>query len=166
VVGNWYSFCLTYNQTSSAYYLNGTGYSAALTNTLTASSGSGAIVIGAGITGPSGTVGYSNVSVADVQLYSVGLSASRVLGIYRSGMYAAPPNRTGLVGWWPLLGDGNDYSGAGQVGFPSNTAFIASNNLPGSLSGASQVGRYAIPLQLTNNGVSKIYNVSVVVWTN
>ena len=157
-VGNWYSFCLAYNESATSYYLNGTGYSGTVNVGVVPLTGTGAIVIGAGKSG------YSNVSVANLQLYNSVLSASRVSAIYSSGMYAEPPNFSGLVGWWPLLGDGNDYGGAGHVGFPNNMSYTNSNSLPAGLRRAVQVDRSAIPLQLTNNGVSMTYNVSVIVW--
>jgi hypothetical protein len=107
-----------------------------------------------------------NGLIADVQLYNSVLSQGRISQIYSGGAYSAPPNLTGLVGWWPLLGDGNDYGGGGHVGFPTNVLFISSNYIPPSLSKAAEIGRSSIPLQLTNNGVSNIFNVSVVVWTS
>ena len=166
MVGLWNSFCFTYNQSFAYYYLNGTQYPATLNVGVTPSVGSGAIIVGAGIPSTAGPAGYSNVSLADLQLYNVSLSLAAAQGIYRSGMYGTPPNATGLVGWWPLLGDGNDYSGNSHVGYPSNTAFISSNQIPSTLSRAVQIGSSVLPLQLTSNGIPRIYNISVVVWTN
>ncbi len=158
-VGPWNSFCFTYNQSASYYYLNGTQYAATLNNGISLSAGSNALILGRG------AAGYSNVSVANLQLYNFSLPASSVSGINSEGMYGEPPNFSGLVGWWPLLGDGNDYGGAGHVGFPNNVVYAASNPVPGIIGRSVQVGSSAAPLQLTSNGVSRLFNVSVVIWS-
>jgi len=160
VVQNWYSFCFTYNTSSAAYYLNGTKYTANDYAANVPSVGTGAIVIGAG------TGGFSNVTVGNIQLYNTSIPSSRVTAIFNGGMFAAPANVSGLVGWWPLLGDGNDYSGSGLVGFPSNVLFSTSNYIPASLGRSVQIGGSATPIQLTNNGKSNLYNVSVVTWSS
>ncbi|MDE1865400.1 MAG: hypothetical protein KGH94_02040 [Candidatus Micrarchaeota archaeon] len=159
VVGVWNAFCFTYNTSASYYYFNSTPHQATLNTGVYGVSGSGSIVIGGG---PSG---HSSVSVADLQLYNTSISQARVSGLYNQGPFAEPTNSSGLVGWWPLLGDGNDYSGNGFVGFPSNMAYTSANYIPQSLSRAVLVGGSAEPLQLNNNGVSNLYNVSVVVWS-
>jgi hypothetical protein len=162
-VGYWSSFCFSYNASSSSafYYLNGTQYTGTVNSAnIPASSGTGALVIGAGENG------YSNVSVANIQLYSTAISASRVGGIYVSGLYGRPANTTGLVGWWPLLGDGNDYSGDGLVGFPNNVVYNSANYIPASLSRSVGVAGAGNPVQLFRNWTSNVYNVSVVVWSS
>lgn len=158
-VGNWYSFCFTYNSTSAYYYLNGTAHAGTVNSGVTPGAGTGALVMGAG------TAGYSNVSLANLQLYNSVIAPARVSAIYSQGLFAAPSNKSGLVGWWPLLGDGNDYSGGGHVGFPSNMMYTSANYIPLILSRSVLVGGSGIPLQLNNNGISNTYNVSVVVWS-
>ncbi|MEM0201797.1 MAG: hypothetical protein QXR73_01295 [Candidatus Micrarchaeaceae archaeon] len=36
----------------------------------------------------------------------------------------APIDLQNLVGWWPLNGNANDYSGNGNNGVPSNVMFV------------------------------------------
>lgn len=109
---------------------------------------------------------YLNGQAADIQIYNTALNQQNISSIYQRGAYGAPVNTLGLVGWWPLLGDGNDYSGSDLVAFPTNMLYTTSNYIPASFSKSVQIGSSSIPLQLTNNGISKIYNVSVVVWTS
>jgi hypothetical protein len=48
-------------------------------------------------------VRFFNGSIDDVRLYSQALSAAEVFVLYRAGeVVRKVPNKTGLVGWWPL----------------------------------------------------------------
>ena len=162
VLGKWYSFCFAYNGSSANYYLNGTQYAVTVGANGVAAASSSPLIIGAG-----SASGYSNVSVANLQLYNSVLPASRVGGIYSSGIFGGPSNSSNLVGWWPLLGDGNDYGGGSLVGFPNNMVYTSASYIPISLTRAVQVGGSALPLQLIGSGgVTGVYNVSVVVWSN
>ena len=53
--------------------------------------------------------------VADIQMYSAALSASQVTELYDLGIGGVPIQSKGLVGWWPLDGNLNDYSGNGNT---------------------------------------------------
>jgi hypothetical protein len=59
----------------------------------------------------SGTVLYANL-----QLYNASLSANQIQALYQEGIGGAPIDLQHLVGWWPLNGDANDYSGNGNNG--------------------------------------------------
>ncbi len=50
-------------------------------------------------------------SMSNVQLYSTGLSANSMQTLYAEGIGGAPIDLPDLVGWWPLNGGVNDYSG-------------------------------------------------------
>jgi hypothetical protein len=64
-----------------------------------------------------------NGSMANVQLYSVPLSKKEVSMLYNSGIYGMPRPNDGLVGWWPLNGNANDYSGNGNNGTENATTY-------------------------------------------
>ena len=162
VPNSWYHVCGVNNGASIYSYLNGIASSP---TTMGGNINIQSVPLTIGDRASGGSF-YFNGIIADVQLYNSVLSQGRISQIYSGGMYSAPPNLTGLVGWWPLLGDGNDYGGGGRVGFPNNVIYTSSNTIPASLSRAAEIGRSSIPLQLTNNGVSNIFNVSVVVWTS
>ncbi len=52
-----------------------------------------------------------NGSIADVQIYNTSLDANQIQALYLKGIGAAPIDPNHIVGWWPLNGDANDYSG-------------------------------------------------------
>lgn len=49
--------------------------------------------------------------IADVQIYNTSFSSNDVTTLYDEGIGGAPIALPWLVGWWPLNGNGNDYSG-------------------------------------------------------
>jgi len=59
--------------------------------------------------------------VANVQLYDTALSANAISALYDEGIGGAPINLQSLVGWWPLNGNTQDYSGNGYKGQISGT---------------------------------------------
>ena len=64
-----------------------------------------------------------NGSIANVQLYSQVLPQSEIDTLYNSGFYGMPRPNEGIVGWWPLNGNANDYSGNGNNGTMINTLY-------------------------------------------
>ena len=63
-------------------------------------------------------VSYFQGRIANVQVYNSSLDANSVNAIYREGIGGVPVNLQGLVGWWPLNGNANDYSGNLNNGAP------------------------------------------------
>ena len=57
---------------------------------------------------------YGNIS--NVQLYNTSLSSNVIQELYVKGIGGAPITLQNLVGWWPLNGNANDYSGTGPFG--------------------------------------------------
>ena len=53
---------------------------------------------------------YSNMQESNVQIYSSALSKSSISALFNAGINGAPIRNSGLVGWWPLNGNANDYS--------------------------------------------------------
>ena len=68
--------------------------------------------------------GY-NGSIANVQIYNTTLSANDVQALYQEGIGGAPIKIQNLVGWWPLNGNANDYSGNGNNGVPSGVTYTS-----------------------------------------
>jgi hypothetical protein len=54
---------------------------------------------------------WSRGSIADVQIYNMSLDAASVQALYQEGIGGVPITPQNLVGWWPLNGNANDYSG-------------------------------------------------------
>ena len=105
-----------------------------------------------------------NGLMADVQIYNGSLSAGQVQQLYSEGPGGSPTMPAHLVGWWPLEGDSNDYSGQYNTGFSSNIIFLPGGFTPPSLQNAFLVSRAAVPMYLTVGGRPQLYNVSVVNW--
>ncbi len=57
---------------------------------------------------------------SNIQIYNTSLSASEVQALYQEGIGGAPIILQNLVGWWPLNGNANDYSGNNNDGTASN----------------------------------------------
>ncbi len=73
-----------------------------------------------------GQANYFDGSISNVQLYNTSLSANEVTALYDEGIGGVPLNLNNLVGWWPLNGNANDYSGNLNNGVPTNVVFTSS----------------------------------------
>ena len=52
-----------------------------------------------------------NGSISNLQIYNTSLSPAAIEYLYREGIGGEPTSLNNLVGWWPLNGNANDYSG-------------------------------------------------------
>ncbi len=104
-------------------YLNGTA------QTLTQCWGTSHIVSTSSnvyISGSSGALYTLNFGkMADIQIYNTKLSPSQVSTLYSEGIGGAPLSNAGLVGWWPLNGNANDYSGNNNNGVAINVTWVS-----------------------------------------
>jgi len=66
-------------------------------------------------------------SIANVQIYNTSLSANEIQALYLEGIGGAPIRLQNLVGWWPLNGNANDYSGNGNNGQINGGVTFVSN---------------------------------------
>ncbi len=66
-----------------------------------------------------------NGSLANLQIYNTSLSPSAVNTLYAEGIGGTPVDIQNLVGWWPLNGNPNDYSGNGNNGVPTGVVFTS-----------------------------------------
>ena len=64
--------------------------------------------------------------MANIQLYNISLSASEIQALYLEGIGGAPIRPQNIVGWWPLNGNGNDYSGNDNNGQLNSVTFSSS----------------------------------------
>jgi hypothetical protein len=127
----WYFVAVTYNDSNKAaqIYVNGSNIGSATLTSWNLARNSSAIYM-AGIR--DGTECGTNVGLtgllANIQVYGTALDQASVEQSYLTGIGAAPVQLNSLLGWWPLNGNGNDYSGnnntAIEVGRGNNfTAF-------------------------------------------
>ena len=122
-VNSWHFTCFTYNyRAGNGYvYMDGKQY-AMLFSVLAgpATQGTGKLILGAGESG------YSNVDLADVQLYNASLDSNTIESLYLEGVGGAPIVLQNLVGWWPLNGNANDYSGNMDNGVATAVSYTSS----------------------------------------
>ncbi|MDE1850095.1 MAG: hypothetical protein KGI00_05200 [Candidatus Micrarchaeota archaeon] len=74
----------------------------------------------------SGLGRYFNGAIANAQLYNTSLSYPKVSQMRLNGIEGFPISNA-IVGWWPLNGDANDYSGHGNSGTPTNVIYSSAN---------------------------------------
>ncbi|HVC58521.1 MAG TPA: LamG-like jellyroll fold domain-containing protein [Candidatus Acidoferrales bacterium] len=161
VAGQWYQVALVLNSAKIAsIYVNGalkgTGTAPAQTEVWTIGD-----IIGSDVSPPASA--FSG-QIADVQFYNSTLTAGQIQQLYSQGIFGQPLGGPKLLGWWPLDGNGNDYSGNFRAGFPYNVVYQPATYLPGSLLNSYQVSKATAPLVLPSNGINNFYNVSVVIW--
>jgi hypothetical protein len=122
--GNWHFIGFTLPQgagsSNAVLYFDGQPYPHSGTNTGTASITPQYIILGGG-PGSAAVLG----DLADVQIYNTALSANDIQALYQEGIGGAPINLQHLVGWWPLDGNANDYSGNGNNGHINNVNFVS-----------------------------------------
>ncbi len=57
-----------------------------------------------------------NGTISNVQMYNTTLSASEIKALYLEGIGGAPIRPQNIIGWWPLNGNAQDYSGNNNAG--------------------------------------------------
>jgi hypothetical protein len=82
-----------------------------------------------------GSAEWFNGSIANVQLYNASLSTDQIKLLYDEGIGGVPVQLRSLVGWWPLNGNANDYSGNGNNGHLYNNTFT----------GSLRISNYVVP---------------------
>jgi hypothetical protein len=115
----WYFVTHVYNGVTNFIYING-----ALGTSCSAT----------GVTPTSLTIGeyggggyYFDGQMADVQIYDTALSSGQITTLYDEGFGGKPIASSGNVGWWPLNGTANDYSGNGNNGVGYNINYVVSS---------------------------------------
>jgi uncharacterized protein (UPF0333 family) len=116
---DWYLVTGVYNASSSdvALYINGNYFGGGPGGTGQATTGN--FVIGSNFATPIG-----NVLVTNVQLYNSALTSNQIKDIYGRGISGSPVSSANVVGWWPLDGNANDYSGSGNNGVAYNIKYV------------------------------------------
>ena len=121
-LNTWYYAVVTYNGIALSLYLNGAPQGS------TASAGSitvdSSMSLGADSGGGVGEFG--NYQFADFQAYNTSLTANEITALYDEGIGGVPLNLNSLVGWWPLNGNANDYSGNLNNGVPTSVVYTSS----------------------------------------
>ncbi len=109
--GKWHFFA--YSSDPPSYFFQLDNQTAAATNGNPTSWSNGVYIGGLG-----GACGDSSMKgfIANIQLYNTTLSTAEVQALYQEGIGGAPVRPQNIVGWWPLNGNLNDYSGNSNDG--------------------------------------------------
>ncbi len=113
----WYNIVTTFIATGWSIYLDGKNVSSGTFSSSTPSlvyNGNG-LMVGSSC-GANDFIG----SMANIQIYNTSLSANEIQALYLEGIGGAPIKLQNLVGWWPLNGNANDYSGNNNSGAPNS----------------------------------------------
>ncbi len=121
-IGRWSFVAVTWDGTTQRYYINGV-------EVYQLNAGSGPLTpqntcfrIGAR-NGCSTPGSFFPGSIANVQLYNASLTSAEIQALYMEGIGGAPVRPSNLVGWWPLNGNANDYSGNNNNGQASGVSY-------------------------------------------
>ncbi|MDE1851433.1 MAG: LamG domain-containing protein [Candidatus Micrarchaeota archaeon] len=118
--GTWSHITLTFDGTNSVLYINGQAHGSNSGITYPSSTQD------TGIGRAPGRTGYPyNGLIADVQIYNTSLDPVSVKSLYLEGIGGAPIDLQHLIGWWPLNGNNNDYSGINSQGTAANVIWNA-----------------------------------------
>jgi hypothetical protein len=122
-IGKWYNVIGVADQISHTYdlYINGVsdfGVPATFSGTLESST---AFDVGLF---PYQT-SYFPGDISNVQIYNTSLTNSSISALYSEGIGGVPIDPQNLVGWWPLNGNANDYSGNQNDGTSANVVFTS-----------------------------------------
>jgi hypothetical protein len=118
--GTWYNLIGTFDGSSTKIYVNGVSTTAAGSNSIP-------IVANSVFIGERGFSSNYQVNgiIADVQIYNTALDGSQSNTLYLEGIGGAPVDPNHIVGWWPLNGDANDYSGNNNNGAPTAITYVS-----------------------------------------
>jgi hypothetical protein len=121
-MGKWYQIVGTYSwsgtQSSASFYLNGVSIGSMTASVQMSSPAAWNVIFGTGgwNGANAGGEGFFNGSMANVQIYNAVISPAQVSQLYQEGIGGQPVLPANIVGWWPLNGNANDYSGNGNNG--------------------------------------------------
>ncbi len=117
--GAWHfvGFTIAGGTTAVTFYVDGQAYPSSVGTVPNIAGGTYANVINnnAGVNGYQGCCLFYG-EIANVQLYNATLSPAEANALYLEGIGGAPVKPQNIVGWWPLNGDVNDYSGNNNNG--------------------------------------------------
>ena len=112
--------------------------------------------------------GYSgmfpfNGSISNVQAYNGTLNNYQIDTLYNRGPYGNPLSGLGLLGWWPLDGNSNDYSG--NINMINNQVVFANKMFYGNNAHIPALNISNNPVYGMNTPITDLgYNYSVNIW--
>jgi len=122
---NWYHVAATYQYVTSGTSVGNVYVNGLLEKTNTGLTGPLLINTRNLRLGSYGLSYYLTGKLANAQVYNASLTANQVQALYLEGIGGVPLKLQNLVGWWPLNGNSNDYSGNNNNGVPANVVFTS-----------------------------------------
>ncbi len=120
----WYFIAFTYsNGNPIEFYLNDVQYPGQTETGVMTSGSASPLQIGPAVSDTTTTL---NGAISNVQIYNTSLSQSEIQALYLEGIGGAPIRPQNIVGWWPLNGNANDYSGNNNNGQLNGVTFSSS----------------------------------------
>ena len=116
----WYFVGWTYNPADAnniSAYLNG--------QLVGDNTGANVVLDGQITLGYGGGIGSIDGYISNFQIYDASLPTNDIKALYQEGIGGAPIKIQNLVGWWPLNGNANDYSGNGNNGVPNGVTYTS-----------------------------------------
>ncbi len=118
-LNRWYFLAFTYNGSYIKAYLDGNQD----LNRYYGKTDSGGDIIRFGTDLGTGCNDLFNGSIANVQIYNESLSPSTISSLYYRGLNGEPISKSGLVGWYPLNGNPNNYYNYSNNGTAYNISY-------------------------------------------
>jgi hypothetical protein len=123
-LNQWYFVAVTYSKPYLKLYVNGV-YQGETYGTFPITVNS-RMELGAFNTIYAGEYFQGAFQVSNFQAYNSSLSSNQILFMYNEGIGGAPLDLQNLVGWWPLNGNLNDYSGNNHTSYSANAIYTNS----------------------------------------
>ncbi|MGC9204934.1 MAG: LamG-like jellyroll fold domain-containing protein [Candidatus Micrarchaeia archaeon] len=128
-INKWYSIVATWGSGKGiSIYINGT--SEPVTYIVGSATSTGAL--GSPATGDiasnQGNSGNFVGQIVNLQIYNQAISPQEAYNIYEEGAGGIPISNMGLVAWYPLNGNANDYSGFGNNGAATAVSYLPLQN--------------------------------------
>ncbi len=120
-LNQWHFIAVSVNQPNYLFQIDSANSIVTNTNSW---SNNDLVVMGTQTTQCDGSVFVGDIS--NVQIYNASLDQNSITALYQEGIGGAPIDLQNLVGWWPLNGNANDYSGNGNNGVPTNVVYTSS----------------------------------------
>ncbi len=126
-INTWYFLVDTFNSSSGveAIYINGALKNSASGTSLGPNTLDMCFGSYGGYTGSCGG-DYLPGSLADIQIYNISLTTNEIQALYIDGIGGPPVRPQNLLGWWPLNGNPNDYSGNQNNGASTAVSYTSS----------------------------------------
>ncbi len=163
-LNRWYMITGVDNGTSTSLYVNSNApYTKSQSGAISPTSPNINLTIGTGR--PCCDTRYFNGQLADLQIYRQPYGRQQVAHLYTAGAAAVPLSGFGLVAWYPLEGDANDYAGFNPGYITGNVNAVLENYTSKAIGNAYEITTASTYLSVINYSSQKINIVQAGVYS-